>query len=401
MLSRTFALALGLTVLLGGGVLAADTSVQSVLSQVDALEKLVFGSTRPSLALETRLRALEINKFGNYHTGSLATRLYLLREAANSNAAEHPNPKAANAKPASAAPPSDMRIPRLDGEVADKVKSGNVGTLPPMRVVLMPPAQKHGGSTDKAKPEAVKPPVGKPSETASASPQPAPAPPLKSADSAPPVAPPVAPAAQKLADQATIEFQNGNFANAINLLEQVAKVDPENAKVRFALCQSYRAVGDYEHARTALFRALSIDPSNRVYHEAMQTLMSENPDNDNGTTFGGIPGGGNGMANGAGQMPVEQAAPAAPSYSGSPVPPYSGGQAPAVAAPGQPQASASDKSSSTGSSAAKRLKNATVGGLNGAAMGAVGGIFGGGVSAITNAARRGVTGAAGGLLRGN
>lgn len=386
MLSRTFALALGLTILLSGGVLAADTSVQAVMSQVDALEKLVFGSTRPSLALETRLRALEINKFGNYHTGTLTTRLYLLREAANSRGVEHGDPKPANAKPTSPPSRSDMRIPRLDGEVADKVKSGNVGTLPPMRVVLVPPAKKHGGSSDKSKPEIVKPPAVKPSETAAAAPVPAPAPP-RSADSAPPVAPAVAPAAQKLADQATVEFQNGNFGNAINLLEQVAKVDPENAKVRFALCQSYRAVGDYEHARTALFRALSIDPSNRVYHEAMQTLMSENPDNDNGTTFSGV------------QMPVEQSNQAAQTYNGSPVPTYSGGQAPAVAAPGQTQASASDKSS--GSSAAKRLKNATVGGLNGAAMGAVGGIFGGGVSAITNAARRGVTGAAGGLLRGN
>jgi tetratricopeptide (TPR) repeat protein len=98
---------------------------------------------------------------------------------------------------------------------------------------------------------------------------------------------------KQAAADAQAAYKAGNFDKAVNNLNWVASQAPNDPDVQYALSQAYKGKGDQQNARAALSRALSLDPSNRLYQTAMSQLNSRGgaPVNS-GSGYGAPPGSG-------------------------------------------------------------------------------------------------------------
>ncbi len=77
---------------------------------------------------------------------------------------------------------------------------------------------------------------------------------------------------QQYTNDASAAFKAGNYDKAIGDLQFVAKQAPTDPDVQYALSQAYRGKGDMFDARTALNRAITIDPSNQLYKGTLTQL---------------------------------------------------------------------------------------------------------------------------------
>ena len=77
---------------------------------------------------------------------------------------------------------------------------------------------------------------------------------------------------QQYTTDASAAFKAGNYDKAIGDLQFVAKQAPTDPDVQYALSQAYRGKGDIFDARTALNRAITIDPSNQLYKGTLTQL---------------------------------------------------------------------------------------------------------------------------------
>jgi tetratricopeptide (TPR) repeat protein len=73
-------------------------------------------------------------------------------------------------------------------------------------------------------------------------------------------------------NDASSAYKGGDYDKAINILRQVAVVSPNEASVQYALSQCYKAKRQYMDARSALNTALSLDPGNQTYKDALSDL---------------------------------------------------------------------------------------------------------------------------------
>jgi Flp pilus assembly protein TadD len=67
-------------------------------------------------------------------------------------------------------------------------------------------------------------------------------------------------------------FKAGNFTKAVSGLQAVATRAPNDPDVQYALAQAYRGAGNMTGARSALNRAISLDPQNQLYLVALNDL---------------------------------------------------------------------------------------------------------------------------------
>jgi Flp pilus assembly protein TadD len=67
-------------------------------------------------------------------------------------------------------------------------------------------------------------------------------------------------------------FKAGNFVKAVSGLQAVANRAPNDPDVQYALAQAYRGAGNMAGARSALNRAISLDPQNQLYLVALNEL---------------------------------------------------------------------------------------------------------------------------------
>jgi tetratricopeptide (TPR) repeat protein len=79
---------------------------------------------------------------------------------------------------------------------------------------------------------------------------------------------------QQVADAAQA-YKSGNYDKAISNLQSVAGKAPDDADVQFALAQAYRGKGNFQSARQALNKALSIDPNNSNYKASLSDVNRE------------------------------------------------------------------------------------------------------------------------------
>ncbi|MDR3616840.1 MAG: tetratricopeptide repeat protein [Candidatus Obscuribacterales bacterium] len=103
-------------------------------------------------------------------------------------------------------------------------------------------------------------------------------------------------------------FKAGNFTKAVSGLQAVAARAPNDPDVQYALSQAYRGAGNITGARTALNRAISLDPQNQLYLVALNDL--------NKSTLSAAPN--------ADQYNHNQAANSQTGYSQIPYQPYNG-----------------------------------------------------------------------------
>ncbi len=73
-------------------------------------------------------------------------------------------------------------------------------------------------------------------------------------------------------DRAAVAYKTGKYDQAIELLQSVEKETPDRADVLYALSQAYKAKGRLVEAQTALNQALTIDPGNQTYQQALANL---------------------------------------------------------------------------------------------------------------------------------
>lgn len=72
--------------------------------------------------------------------------------------------------------------------------------------------------------------------------------------------------------QASAAYKRGDFDQAIQLLQGVARQAPQEADVQFALSQAYKGKQQYMDARSALNQAIAISPDNQMYKDALRDL---------------------------------------------------------------------------------------------------------------------------------
>ena len=80
-----------------------------------------------------------------------------------------------------------------------------------------------------------------------------------------------------LVTEAATAYKAGNYDKAIGNLETVARQAPDDADVQYALAQAYKGKGQFDLSRSALNKAISIDPSNDLYKNAMSDLDLHGP----------------------------------------------------------------------------------------------------------------------------
>lgn len=73
-------------------------------------------------------------------------------------------------------------------------------------------------------------------------------------------------------NEASVAYKAGNYDQAIRILRQVAAEAPNEASVQYALSQCYRGKRQYMDARSALNNALSLEPGNQLYRDALSDL---------------------------------------------------------------------------------------------------------------------------------
>ncbi|MDX2104945.1 MAG: tetratricopeptide repeat protein [Candidatus Melainabacteria bacterium] len=95
---------------------------------------------------------------------------------------------------------------------------------------------------------------------------------LASANNAPKSPAPVASAPKanlgSLVNEAASAYKSGNYKNAIEKLNRVAKEAPQDASVQFALGQAYKANGETNMAQNAFQKASALEPNNQNYRTA-------------------------------------------------------------------------------------------------------------------------------------
>lgn len=70
-------------------------------------------------------------------------------------------------------------------------------------------------------------------------------------------------------------LQNLDFSKAAEILNSLVKVDPENAQAYYGLALAYGHQQDYQHALSAIDKALEFDPQNPTYSSVKKTLESD------------------------------------------------------------------------------------------------------------------------------
>lgn len=86
-------------------------------------------------------------------------------------------------------------------------------------------------------------------------------------------------AAEKL-DRAENLIENGNFGDAVPVLEKVVKADDDNADAYNYLGFAHRNLGDYEKSKQYYDRALAIDANHRGAREYLGELYLKLDDID-------------------------------------------------------------------------------------------------------------------------
>lgn len=71
-----------------------------------------------------------------------------------------------------------------------------------------------------------------------------------------------------LVNEAASAYKNGDYKNAIDKLNRVAKDAPQDASVQFALGQAYKANGETNMAQNAFQKASALEPNNANYRTA-------------------------------------------------------------------------------------------------------------------------------------
>ncbi|PWU00485.1 MAG: hypothetical protein C5B53_03935, partial [Candidatus Melainabacteria bacterium] len=87
-------------------------------------------------------------------------------------------------------------------------------------------------------------------------------------------------------NDASSAYRGGDFDKAIHILRQVAVEAPNEASVQYALSQCYKAKRQYMDARSALSTALSLDPGNQTYRDALSDLDRQIAQNGRGNNKG-------------------------------------------------------------------------------------------------------------------
>ncbi|MBN9394966.1 MAG: tetratricopeptide repeat protein [Candidatus Melainabacteria bacterium] len=188
---------------------------------------------------------------------------------------------------------------------------------------------------------------------------------------------------------ASADYKAGKYDAAIGKLNNVALNAPQDADVQFALAQAYRAKGDLSSARSYMSRAVSLNPSNQMFANALRDLDKA---------------GGSNTA--TANNPINNdsyAANSSTSVANSQTPP--GGLTPFANSHADSISSVPDDRQgyavAGGSTSSTRLKRAVTYGIAGAATGAItGAMFGGSYNRGSRMTRNAMTGAAAGALFG-
>lgn len=90
-------------------------------------------------------------------------------------------------------------------------------------------------------------------------------------------------------EQATMDFKQGRYDQAIDKLRGVAVRNPNDADIQYAIGQAYRAKGDLIGAQSSLARAAQLAPNNTLYSGSLQNVQDA------------MRSGGGGIASAAGQ----------------------------------------------------------------------------------------------------
>jgi tetratricopeptide (TPR) repeat protein len=175
--------------------------------------------------------------------------------------------------------------------------------------------------------------------------------------------------------QASAAYKRGDFDQAIQLLQGVARQAPQEADVQFALSQAYKGKQQYMDARSALNQAISISPDNQMYKDALRDL-------DRQIAGGGARGGGANPPQGYDTIASTSGSQSTPDPNGG-VLPFSNSSANGWQPMGNNGTTAAYTPSSQyypgdRGSTSSRIKRAAIRGAAGAAVGmAFGSMFGG------------------------
>jgi tetratricopeptide (TPR) repeat protein len=194
-------------------------------------------------------------------------------------------------------------------------------------------------------------------------------------------------------NDASAAYKSGNYNRAIEILRKVAAAAPDEASVQYALSQCYKGKHQYMEARSSLRNALSLDPGNQMYRDALSDLDRHLTSSGDGaatsSSYDAIASD-SGAGSVSGNGPVGQITP----FSGVDATPgwQSTGRTGAYAFSGSrtPGFFGGGIGSPFGSS---RIQRVAIGGISGAAIGA---LFGGGYRSRGRSAL--VGGAIGGLF---
>lgn len=85
--------------------------------------------------------------------------------------------------------------------------------------------------------------------------------------------PAASPSDKLIVEQATADFRQGRYDQAIDKLRGVAVRNPNDADIQYAIGQAYKAKGDLIGAQSSLARASSLAPSNTLYSSALQNVQ--------------------------------------------------------------------------------------------------------------------------------
>ncbi len=174
---------------------------------------------------------------------------------------------------------------------------------------------------------------------------------------------------KKLSDSAAKAYRNGNYDQAIRDLEEVRQKDPQDPDVEYALAQAYRGKGNYPAARYHIRQAVALDPGNQMYRSVQSGIDQESNSHD--AQMAGNPGG-----NSPGGQLASSGQDGGPPGQLTPIQPETGFQPMHRGRVGYYSGGGGYSSVSWGGGG--RLRRVMVGGLAGAATGAaLGGVFGG------------------------
>jgi tetratricopeptide (TPR) repeat protein len=88
--------------------------------------------------------------------------------------------------------------------------------------------------------------------------------------------------------EARLAYEKGDYSRVVDLLENLASREPQNAEARLILAKTYFQMRDRDRAVSNAEKAVAIEPDNSVYHEWLGRAYGDKADHSNWFTALGL-----------------------------------------------------------------------------------------------------------------